>query len=65
MLKYGTKFQQAFKPNNLSKALKYVKIILKYVLVRITETLLHSIKHWYCNLGGIRHKLQDNDMFFY
>ena len=29
----------------------------------ITETLIYSIKHWYCNLDEIRHMLHDNDVF--
>ena len=65
VIKYGTKFQQALKPSNLSKAFSIIKkLSIKYVLVRITETLLHCIKHWYCNLSGIRRLLHDNDMFF-
>ena len=66
MLKYETKFQKALKPNNLSKALKYhIKLSIKYMLVRITETHMQSMKHLYCNLGGIRHMLHENDMLFY
>ena len=46
MLKYETKSQKALKPNNLSKALEYqIKLSIKYMLVRITKTLMQSIKH--------------------
>ena len=65
LLKYGTKFQQALKPNNLFKALKYhLKLPIECVLVCITETLIYSIKHWHCNLGEICHMLHDNDILF-
>ena len=40
------------------------KLSIEYVLVCITKTLIYSIKHWYCNLGEIRHLLHDNNMFF-
>ena len=40
------------------------KLSVKCVQVRITETLMRNIKHWYCNLDGIRHMLHDVDMLF-
>ena len=33
-------------------------------IVRNSETLIHSIKHRYYNLGRISHMLHDNDMIF-
>ena len=54
------KTKQSFKKFKVSCK----KLSIRCFLVRIAKTIMHSIKHCYCNSDGVRHRLHDNDISF-